>query len=345
MGVRRANSMRTWTARFSALGVAALASWAAAAPPQRYESSQVHMGMDFRVVFYADDSQAANRAIEAVWRRIEALDQAFSDYHADSELMQAVAQASRGEPAPLGDDLWRVLERSQELSAQSDGAFDVTVGPLTRLWRRARRQRAAPDPAELDAARQSVDWRFLRLDQPHRSLSLERPGMRIDLGGIAVGYTVDEALRVLRDRGIPRALVDGSGDIAVGDPPPGAAGWRIELQTLDPAANRAVMLSRCAITTASDAAQHVEIGGRRYSHVIDPRRGEPLTVSRSVTVIAPDCFTADGLDTALSVLDIEAGLKLVDATPGAAALIVEETEQGVRSVKSARSEGGFSTRP
>lgn len=323
--------------RLAALLATCLANIAAAAPPERYESSQVHMGMDFRVVFYADDPQAANRAGEAVWTRIAQLDQALSDYRAESELMRAVAAARRGESPRLGDDLWGVLARSQELAADSRGAFDVTVGPLTRLWRRARRQRQAPDAAELEAARAAVGWRGLELDPSNRSLRLARPGMRIDLGGIAVGYAVDEALRVLRERGFSRALVDGSGDIAVGDPPPETAGWRIRLDTPDPRANaRPIVLSNGAITTASDAVQHVEIAGRRYSHVIDPRSGEPLTISRSVTVLAADCLTADGLDTALSVMDVDAGIELVDRTPGAAALIVETLAEGLRVVRSAR---------
>lgn len=320
-----------------ALLAGGLANLAGAAPPERYEFSQVHMGMEFRVVFYADDPQAANRAIRAVWGRIAQLDQALSDYRADSELMRAVAAAHRGESPPLEEDLWAVLTRSQQLAAESHGAFDVTVGPLTRLWRRARRQRQAPDAAELEAARAAVGWRGLELDPSSRSMRLVRPGMRIDLGGIAVGYAVDEALGLLRERGLRQALVDGSGDIAVGDPPPGAEGWRIRFDTLDPRTNsRPIVLRNAAITTASDAVQHVEIAGRRYSHVIDPRRGEPLTVSRSATVLAEDCLTADGLDTALSVMDVDAGIALVDRTPGAAALIVESAAEGLKIARSAR---------
>jgi thiamine biosynthesis lipoprotein len=148
--------------------------------------------------------------------------------------------------------------------------------------------------------------------------------MRLDLGGIAAGYAVDEALRVLNAHGITRAMVNGSGDIGVSDPPPGVQGWRIGIAPLekpDAAPSRYLLLSNAAVTTSGDAFQFVEIGGQRYSHIVDPRTGLGLTDRSSVTVVARDCITADSLATAVSVLGPEKGLELIEATPGAAALI------------------------
>ncbi len=168
----------------------------------------------------------------------------------------------------------------------------------------------------------AVGFQNLKLDPEAQTAMLLRPQMVLDLGGIAMGYTVDEVLAVLAKQGIRRALVDASGDIGVGDPPPGKAGWRVGIAPLrtDAAPSRYVELANRAISTSGDAFQHVDIGGKRYSHIVDPRTGLGLTDSSSVTVIADHCFTSDGLDTTVSVLGPEKGLALVAKTGGAASL-------------------------
>jgi thiamine biosynthesis lipoprotein len=149
--------------------------------------------------------------------------------------------------------------------------------------------------------------------------------MRLDLGGIGMGYAVDEAMQELKQRGIDRALIDASGDILASDPPPGERGWKIGIGALDPKSppSRHVLLINQAISTAGDAYQYVEIGGQRYSHIVDPKTGLGLRQSSVVTVVAPDCMTADSLDTAVSVLGPQRGLQFIDATPGAAGIIVQ----------------------
>ena len=156
--------------------------------------------------------------------------------------------------------------------------------------------------------------------------------MRLDLGGIAKGYAADEALRVLCTRGIDRALVDAGGDVVIGDPPPGRIGWRIGIAPLevDGAPSRYLTLAQSAIATSGDAFQFVEIGGQRYSHIVDPRTGFGLNHRQSVTVRARDGITADSLATAVSVLGPEEGLQLIKATGGARALIVEVVDGNVK---------------
>ncbi|MCC6461597.1 MAG: FAD:protein FMN transferase, partial [Saprospiraceae bacterium] len=185
----------------------------------------------------------------------------------------------------------------------SDGAFDVTVGALTRLWRRARHQQELPDPARLAAARATVGWRSLRFSKNHR-LRLTRAGTRLDLGGIAQGYAADECLRLLRIAGIRQALADAGGDIALGDAPPDASGWRIEKPGLGPAGEaktEVLFLSNCGITTSGASSRYLEMDGVRYSHIVDPRSGQSLTHRNLVTVQAPDATTADAWATAISV--------------------------------------------
>ncbi len=264
----------------------------------------------------------------------------MSDYDADSELshLSATSPAERG--VPVSDDLWRVLVRAQAISADTDGAFDVTVGPVVKLWRRARRTGQLPATEALTAARQAVGFRALKTDADHHTVRLVKPRMQLDLGGIAKGYSVDAALAVLKDRGISRALVAGSGDIGVGDPPPGKKGWRIGVAPLDAKQppSRYVLLSRAAISTSGDALQHVEIDGRRYSHVIDPRTGMALTDHCGVTVIAANCTTSDGLSTGVSVMGPKAGMELIERLPGTAACIVRQPKDKEETTLSIRFE-------
>lgn len=311
------------------LGLCAAARAVAAEPGlERFESTRPQMGVPFKILLYAPDSSTANLAFDAAFSRVEALNRVLSDYDSNSELSRLSRSSPMAEGVPVSEPLWTVLARSQALSAQTGGAFDVTVGPYVKLWRRARRSGEMPAPDRLAEARAAVGHEFLKLDSRARTAQLLRPNMRLDLGGIAMGYAVDETLKLLRERGILRALVDASGDIAVGDPPPGRSGWTIEVMPLSangtPA--RRILLANASVTTAGDALQHVVIDGKRYSHIVDPRTGLGVTDRVGVAVIARDCLTADSLDTAASVLGPKAALALIEATPGAGAFIVRPTD-------------------
>lgn len=320
--------MRTLLALLPALLAAGCATLSREGPPlSRFEFTRPQMGLPFRIVLYAPDAAAANAAAEVAFARISQLNDCLSDYDADSELSRLSRTAGEDRPVPVSADLWTVLERSQALARRTDGAFDVTVGPVVSLWRKARREKRLPQADRLAEARAAVGWRKLELDPRARTATLLVPDMRLDLGAIAKGYAVDEALKVLRARGVKRALVAGGGDMAVGNAPPGKPDWRIEVAPLDvpdaPPA-RFVRLRNCALATSGDVFQHVEIEGVRYSHIVDPRTGMGLTDHSLVTVIAPDCTTADNLATAVSVLGPHKGLKLVEQFPRAAALVVRQ---------------------
>lgn len=313
---------------------------------QRHEASQLHMGVTFKLVFYAPDVQTANLAADAAFARVAELNRVMSDYDPASELSRLSGTAGSGKAVPISADLMRVLAVSQELAQRTDGAFDVTVGPIVRLWRRARRMKEMPSDKRLAEALAATGFRRLELDAERGTAQLLRPGMQLDLGGIGQGYAADEALKVLRQRGIPRALVDASGDIALGDPPPGKSGWRIGVAPLDKSdgtPSRYLLLANMGVSTSGDAFQYVELGGKRYSHIVDPHTGLGLTDHSSVTVIAPDATTADSLDTAVSVLGPVAGLRLIEATPGTAALIVRRNDDQQEVVES-REWGRFEDR-
>lgn len=271
----------------------------------RFEYSQIHMGVRVSVTMYAQDAESAQGAARATFDKFAALEEIMSDYRSDSELMRLCASAT-GENHPVSEDLFRVLARAEEVANRSGGAFDVTVGPLVRLWREARKTKTLPSSGALAKARESVGYQHLVLDADHRSVRLDRPGMRLDLGGIAKGYACDRGLEVLAQRGIERAMIEAGGDIAASGPPPGKLGWRIDVQGLA----APVYLKNQGLSTSGDANQFVVIGGKRYSHILDPATGLGLTDRKQVTVLASDATTSDSLSTACSVLQDREGSEL-----------------------------------
>ena len=295
---------------------------------ERFEYAQISMGVRARVELYAPDQRSAIAAAHAAFARIDALDRTLSDYMPASELSQLSAR-SGGEPVEVSEDLYRVLERAIEISRASDGAFDVTVGPLVKLWRTARTSGELPSAAAIDEARSRVDWRAIELDPQRRTARLATRGMQLDVGAIGKGYAADAALETLRAAGITRCLVALSGDIRIGDPPPGRDGWRIASSIeVYPGGSGGLTLADCGVSTSGDTEQFVEIGGARYSHIVDPRTGLGLTSRTCVTVIARDATTADALATAACVLGPNAGLALVARFDGATAVIEENIADG-----------------
>jgi thiamine biosynthesis lipoprotein len=249
------------------------------------------MGTLVRIELYASSETEAAAAFHAAFARIAQLDDALSDYKPESELNRISVAGGQA-----GPDLFTVLEAAQKLAAATGGAFDVTVGPVTHIWREARRQHRLPPDDALRDATARTGFRKLHLDPAHRTVSFNQPGMQLDLGGIAKGYAADEALRVLTRLGIRSALVAMSGDLAFSSPPPDRRAWRIE------AAGRILELSNAAVSTSGDDEQHLDLEGRRYSHIVDPATGMPLADSTPVTVIARRGIDADALATALSVM-------------------------------------------
>jgi FAD:protein FMN transferase len=293
-------------------------------PLQRFGFSHPAMGTLINITLYAPDQATAEAAASAAFKRIGALEDIMSDYQADSELMRLRDQPY-GTPVPVSQELFDVFQRAQKISRLSDGAFDVTVGPYVRLWRFARKRKVLPTLAEIAAARAAVGWEKLRLDARARTVTLLVPDMRLDLGSIGKGYAADQALKMLKGRGIDRALVAASGDIAIGDPPPGQRGWRVSIAAFGNATNKApctLLLRNAGISTSGDTEQFIEINGVRYSHIVNPATGLGLTQRIQSTVIGPDATTTDCLDTTVSLLGVQRGLALIDSWPHTAALLM-----------------------
>lgn len=301
---------------------------------ERFEFTQVQMGVSFTISLYAGDEVTANRAADAAFARIEELNDLLSDYDSESELLQFCRQAEPGVMQSVSPELWTLLQAAQRLAEQSDGAFDVTIAPYVRLWRRARRTGELPSPERLSEARQLVGHEKLVVDPKLPRAALLQREVRLDLGGIAKGYAADEAIKTLAQHGVTRALVAASGDIVAADAPPGTEGWRIGIAPLDAEKgepSRYLTLRRAAVSTSGDAFQFVEIDGKRYSHIVDPRTGMGLTERMSVSVIAPNGTASDSLATTVCVLGTQRGFDLVESIPGAEAFVVRVVDGKVRT--------------
>jgi len=305
---------------------------------RRFTFQEPHMGTQFQIILYAPDESAARTAAKVGFERIATLDSIMSDYRPASELMQ-LCKKSGGDPVKVSRELFFVLETAQEVSKLSSGAFDVTIGPVVRLWRRARKIHELPDFDELAKARSLVGYEQMRLDKKNQTVQLLKPGMQLDLGGIAKGCAADETIAVLRNKGITRALVAAGGDIAVSDRPPDAPGWSIGIAPLEnpnQKPSRYLLLENAAVSTSGDAEQYVEINGKRYSHIVDPRTGLGLVGRRSATVIASKGIMADSLTKVVSILDPEKSMPIIDGMADTAALLIRKTDKGEETFTSKR---------
>jgi len=299
--------------------------------PHLFRQSRLAMGsVTVTIQVVAGSRLRANRAIDAAFAAISQAENLLSSHLPESEI--ARLNRNGGRECHISTQTAAVLKRAIEMSKLTAGAFDVTAGPLIRIWKQTINTGKLPSPAEVAAAKKLVGYKHLVLGPTSAKLAVE--GMRVDLGAIAKGYIVDKAVEALKANGIQNALVDAGGDgYALGTRADGTP-WRLGIQ--DPNAKeverlRGVVLrfSNIGYATSGDYRQYTDIGGVRYSHIVDPRTGRPARKAASVTVVAPDCTTADALATAVSVLGPDQGVKLIDKLDGVECLVLTRGPGGL----------------
>lgn len=284
------------------------------------------MGVACRVVLYAQDAERARAGAAAAFDRIAALEQVMSDYRDDSEA-SVLTREGVGRSVAVSEDLYAVLAASEEVSLATGGAFDVTIGPVVKLWREARRTGVAPTEEHLKGAWDLVGFTSVLVDRGApagaRRVALDDAGMMLDFGAIGKGYAAQRAVDLLKERGFERCMVAIAGDIVVGDAPVdederATEGWKIQIQTGiggDRAEARTLVLRNAAVSTSGDSEQFFEIGGVRYAHIIDGRvarraagptlEDQAFAYRRGVTVVSDRGEWADALSTALAILGPE----------------------------------------
>jgi thiamine biosynthesis lipoprotein len=258
------------------------------------------MGTRATIVVYSDDTGHVRRSVAAAFYRIDEIEKAITNFRPDNELAMLHASAGRGHIS-VGEDLMGILIAAGEMSQLTAGAFDVTVGPLTTLWREAMREGRAPSPRAIAQAQAEVaGWETVLLDPQTSRVTLTRLGTRLDLGGIGKGYAADEAMRVLARNGLVQVVVEIGGDMAIGAPPPGELGWPIGIDDGKGPVGMGIY-SQCGLATSGDASHHLVVDHIRLSHIIDPAQERPVADGFSVTVQAPTAMMADALATACHV--------------------------------------------
>ena len=271
------------------------------------------MGTSFEVWLFLEDPDDSSAILEAVFREIERVDSLLSHYKRSSEISRINLQAGR-RALTTDPELFSLLERCQDLSRASDGAFDITIGRLVQAWGFGGGTRKVPSAAELRMARRDSGHLGLDLARDSREVRFLTPGLRLDFGSIGKGYALDCAVELLRELGVERGLL-GSGlssFVAVG-PPLDRDGWPITVSlTRGGAPISTVQLSQGSISTSGVGDSYFEVDGRVYSHIIDPRTGESVTGVLESTVLAERGEVSDALSTALMVLGAAGGELLED---------------------------------
>ncbi len=282
---------------------------------------QAIMGTSISVELWSEDRQAGVAAVDAVMQEMHRIDRLMSPYKEDSELSLINREAGRG-PVRVGDEMMRLLDSAQQFSALSDGAFDITYASVGRLF--DYRQRLRPSEAQLAVARAAIGYRNLQLDLQAGTVRFCKPGMCIDLGGFAKGHAVDNASRLLRERGIAHANVSAGGDSRVIGDRRGRP-WMIGVR--DPQHEEKIIamlpLVDTSISTSGDYERYFDEGGVRYHHLIDPATGKSPNSVRSVTILAADVLTSEAYSKMVFVMGLGRGLQLINAHQGIDAVIVD----------------------
>lgn len=275
------------------------AAWAAG---EKFSFERELMGTKFSIVCYADDRVAVEKAARTAFEIGENINRVASDYLPGSELSLLSAKAV-GKPVKISEELYKLLECSLRVTKLTDGAFDPTLAPLSRLWRDSRNCGKLPDPEKLEAARAWVGWEKVSLDPRNRSITLQCVGMALDLGGMAKGYAADAMIDSFFAAGLKQVMIVAGGDVRLGDPPPGREAWNVAVKTFDlHQPDEILKLSNAAVSTSGDLYQSVEIGGVSYSHILDRKTGLGLTHRIAATVIADNGTLSDPLATAACVM-------------------------------------------
>jgi thiamine biosynthesis lipoprotein len=287
------------------------------------------MGTFARVVVVAANRDIANKCIEAAFAEIYKVDELMSSYKSDSQI-SIVNREGFNRTVEVSDSVYEVLQRSIEFSRLTDGAFDITVGPLVDLFHSSEKTEVAPSEEEIAQAKAKVGFEKLELNDQNKTVRFTVEGMRLDLGGIAKGYAVDKAIEAAKKAGAMGAMVDIGGDIrCFGKTPKGKDNWLIGLQnpstSSDAGENNILLelkLTGQAVATSGDYQQFVLIKDKRYSHIINRQTGTSSEGLSSVTIIADNATDTDSLATAVSVMGAEKGLALIEKLPNTEAILI-----------------------
>lgn len=273
----------------------------------------------FRIDVIVDDETAGREAIEEALAEIQSAEGILSNWDDDSQISE-LNRSAGVQPVVVSQELMAVLQRAYEVAELTDGAFDISFASCSGLW--SIRDRRIPSDEELASCLAHVDYRKVALDPTQPAVYITDPGTRLGIAGLAKGYRVDRAARILEDRGITDYVVDGGGDMRVST---GSTGTSWPIRVAHPRRETplgTVVVASGAIATSGDYEWFFEHSGVRYHHILDPATGHPARRSTSATVIAPSAVEADALATGLFVMGPREGLALAERLPGVEAMLI-----------------------
>jgi thiamine biosynthesis lipoprotein len=317
----KASLVSVWRQSWFAVAIGVGCLHSAAVQAEWLYREEAIMGTRCAVELWATDNAAGQAAIEAVLADMRRIDALMSTYKPDSEISRVNANAER-EAVPVTAELFGLLQTAQQYSALSKGAFDITYASVGYLY--DYRAHHHPDQAAIAAALPSVDYRQLKLDTEKRTVAFGKPGMRIDLGGIAKGYAVDRGIELLKARGFTHAMVNAGGDTRVSGDRFGKP-WVVGIRHPDHKDEVVlrIPLVDAAFSTSGDYERFFDEGGVRYHHIIDPKTGQSPHAVRSVTIIASNATRTDGLSKTVFILGPKGGLDFINSLPDADAIVIE----------------------
>ncbi len=305
--------------------VAALVACRAVPPaPALAEETRMAMGSELRIAVWTAEPVAAQTAIDAAFAEFDRLESALSVWRAESDV-QRLNAAAGGDAVAVGPDLLAVLDAAQDASRETNGAFDITFGALSDIWRFDHDQdNRVPSPEEIAARLPLVDHAAVITDRAAGTARITRPGVKVHLGGIGKGYAVDRAAAILRTAGFSDFALQAGGDLYAsgrrGDRP-----WRVGLNDPRGAGGDSfatIELRNETFSTSGDYERFFLKDGVRYHHILDPRTGQPARLCRSVTIVASSALQADWLSTGVFIMGPDEGMALVERLPGVEAVIV-----------------------
>lgn len=306
--------------RFLAPLLAAVALLPAIARAEWITRTEAIMGTRNVVELWSEDRARGEAAISSVFDDMRRIDRLMSTWKEDTEISKVNREASQ-HPVKISEELFRLLQESVKYSELTQGVFDITYASVGYLY--DFRKRVHPDQQQIEAALPGVDWRQMVLDEKNFTVFFRRPGMRIDLGGIAKGYAVDRGIEILRQQGFTRAMVNSGGDTRIigdrfGKPwvvgvrdPDREGKWYLRLPLTD-----------TAFSTSGDYERFFDEDGIRFHHIIDPKTGDSARKCRTVTVIAPTATRTDALTKSVFILGPEEGIAFIDTLPDVEAVAV-----------------------
>jgi thiamine biosynthesis lipoprotein len=290
-----------------------------------YSDKRAIMGTAVSVELWADDEASAAAAIEAVMQEMVHIDQSMSPYIETSELALINREAAR-HPVKISAEMFYLLKTALHYSQISDGAFDISFASVGYMY--DYRNHIEPDEAQIQKQLSAIDYRSIKLDAGNSTVHFLKPGMRIDLGGIAKGYAVDKGADVLLARGIRHAIVTAGGDSRIIGDRRGRP-WMVGVKDPRIGNKEAVVLplESTALSTSGDYERYFMDGDRRVHHILNPRTGKSATGIRSVSVLAPRGIDTDALTKPLFILGVERGMRIIDRIPGVDAIVIDDQGQ------------------